>query len=161
MTGRQSRFGNLPARLTTIACLMLALLAPGWRQLLRALDYASLANCALPAALNLTARIGDGPSTHTLYVAHDLTPGCNVTNSTPFTASATFLNGGDSWLTVTPASGTLQPASRNAVRVVFTPALLPDTGTFQGFVHIRVPSINGTISVPVNATLTEIGRAHV
>ena len=105
---------KLPILASTTACLLLALLAPAWRELLRALDYQSLANCALPSALNLTARIGDGPSTHTLYVAHDLTPGCNVSASEPFTASLTFLNGGNTWLAVTPTTGTLQPASRNA-----------------------------------------------
>lgn len=134
-------------------CLLLTLLAPGWRGLLQALDYANLANCALPNSLNLTARVGDQPSSHTVYIAHNLSPGCDVAAAEPFTASVSALNGGDSWLSVAPASGTLQPTIRNAVRVTFTPAALPGAGAYQGFVHVRVPSIDGTISIPVNAAL--------
>ena len=42
---------KLPILASTTACLLLALLAPAWRELLRALHYQSLANCALPSEI--------------------------------------------------------------------------------------------------------------
>jgi uncharacterized protein (TIGR03437 family) len=154
MKARQIIARKLSLLAVSIVCGLVTLVSPGWRNNLRALEYLSLANCGLPNALQLTARIGDAPSTHSIYVGNDLTPGCSVTAPEPFTASVTYLNGGSNWLAVSPATGTLQQGVRNSVRVTFTPASLPASGTYQGFVHIRLSNISGTISIPVSAALS-------
>jgi hypothetical protein len=152
-------FGTTPARrvsliLVSLAILLASFLLTGRRATVQALDLASLANCALPAHLQLNARIGDAPSTHSLYVGNDFTPGCSVTTTEPFVATVSYLNGGTNWLALAPASGSLQPNQRNSIRVTFTPGSLPRVGTYQAFINIRLTGPNGTISIPVSAALT-------
>lgn len=151
MSRRVNRKVSLIA--VSIACCLISLLTPGWRNSLRALDYVSLANCALPGTLQVSARIGDAPSTYSVYVGNDLIQGCNVTAPESFSVTVTYLNGGNNWISVAPASGTLQQGTRNSIRVTVTPASLPGVGTYQGFVHIRLGTANGTITIPVSVAL--------
>lgn len=140
--------------LAAAACVCLLLLVgSGWRSALHAIDRLALPNCALPASLQLTARTGDGPSTHSILVGNDFTPGCAVTVTEPYVATVSYLNGGNNWLSLSPATGNLQPGTRNAIRVLFTPAALPGPGTYQAFVNIRLSNFNETIAVPVSAAM--------
>lgn len=137
----------------SLALCLMALVLPGWRADLHAIDLNSLPNCAQPNSFQLTARIGDAPSTHSLFIGNSSVTGCSIDVPEPFTATIAYLNGGNNWLRVTPSTGTFQQGQRNFLRVTFTPALLPGVGTYQGFVNIRIPSVVGILSIPVNASL--------
>ena len=84
-------FRSRVQRVAVVALSLVALLAgvllPEKQNSAHAIDLVSLANCALPAQLQLSARIGDAPSTHAIFVGNDFTTGCAVTAPEPFIAS--------------------------------------------------------------------------
>jgi uncharacterized protein (TIGR03437 family) len=73
-----------------------------------------------------------------------------------FTVSATTKTGG-SWLTVTPASGSVSPGAPVTLKITADPTKLP-AGNYAGTVSIQSKS-GGNLTIPINMTISRLSQA--
>jgi uncharacterized protein (TIGR03437 family) len=100
--------------------------------------------------LDFTYSLGAAARTQTLVISN------SGGGDLDFTAGIEF-DSGDGWLSVSPASGTANPASPVELAVSANPAGLP-VGTYTGRIVIISQSAAEPIKVPVDMTVTSVSQ---
>ena len=107
-----------------------------------------LSNCVQPSSLNLLPG-----STAIIQIGNNGIPGCSIATAQPYSVTVDIYNG-DSWLTVSPLSGTLSPGQVAELTVSMGPVVVTETTVLQALIRIAAPATNIVYNVPVVSSLT-------